>query len=253
MRGRLWTLGLALAALASAEEPVIRAGPERVRLIELYTSQGCRSCPPAEAWLGGLQKFNQELWRDWVPVAFHVDYWNHLGWTDPFSRSLFTERQRSYAAGWRDRTVYTPCLVLQGETWQGWRRQARPPAGSTFHAGNLEARREHDGAWKIYYGPREGVVELEAHAALLGCGLVTDVTAGENEGRSLTGDFVAMGYAVEVMADEAEGKAAVLRLPDPEKILAPRRALAVWITVRGSPQPIQAAGGWLDGVEPGGT
>src|SRR5258705_5915226 len=68
-------------------------------LIELYTSEGCSSCPPAEEWLGQLGK-HPRLWRDFVPVAFHVDYWDGLGWPDRFARKQFTERQYAYSKSW---------------------------------------------------------------------------------------------------------------------------------------------------------
>src|SRR5689334_11142529 len=61
-------------------------------LLELFTSEGCSSCPPAEKWLTGL-KPSSGLWKDFVPVAFHVDYWDYLGWRDPWSSKTFTDRQ----------------------------------------------------------------------------------------------------------------------------------------------------------------
>ena len=73
--------------LVSPAAPVTFASTARqTSLLELYTSEGCSSCPPAEAWLSGL-KDNPGLWRDFVPVAFHVDYWNYLGWRDKWSRA----------------------------------------------------------------------------------------------------------------------------------------------------------------------
>jgi hypothetical protein len=75
-------------------------------LLELYTSEGCSSCPPAESWLSRLKE-SPGLWKDFVPVAFHVDYWNYLGWRDPWSTKAFTDRQHAYARTWRSDSVYT--------------------------------------------------------------------------------------------------------------------------------------------------
>jgi len=60
------------------------------------------------------------LWKDFVPVAFHVDYWNNLGWTDVWSDARFSERQRAYAQHWRSENIYTPEFVLNGREWHNW-------------------------------------------------------------------------------------------------------------------------------------
>ena len=73
----------------------ITSGPACASLLELYTSEGCSSCPPAEAWLSNLTT-DARLWTDVVPVAFHVDYWDYLGWDDVFACADFSERQRDY-------------------------------------------------------------------------------------------------------------------------------------------------------------
>jgi len=92
--------------------PVTFASTSRqTSLLELYTSEGCSSCPPAEAWLSGL-KDNPGLWRDFVPVAFHVDYWNYLGWRDKWSRAEYSDRQQEYARVWGAANVYTPEFVV---------------------------------------------------------------------------------------------------------------------------------------------
>lgn len=80
-------------------------------VVELYTSQGCSSCPPADSVLYAL---NQDR-RDLLLLSYHVDYWNYLGWTDPFSDSMFTDRQRDYAQRMRERYVYTPQVIINGE------------------------------------------------------------------------------------------------------------------------------------------
>src|SRR3954471_14035949 len=98
---------------SSAEEIVFESKPAQTHLIELFTSEGCSSCPPAEAWLSKL-KSDPGLWKAFVPLAFHVDYWDRLGWRDPFASKEWTARQYRYAANWKGESVYTPGFVLDG-------------------------------------------------------------------------------------------------------------------------------------------
>lgn len=105
-------LPLALFASASlaADQAETPAETEDPILVELFTSQGCSSCPPADALLGELGRR-----PDLVALSLHVDYWNNLGWSDPFSSAAFTERQRSYVHQLEARSAYTPMLVVGGE------------------------------------------------------------------------------------------------------------------------------------------
>src|ERR1700750_979994 len=84
---------------AQAGEVVFESKPVRTPLLGLYTSEGCSSCLPAEAWMTSL-KTEPRLWQDFVPVAFHVDYWDHLGWKDPFAVKRWTERHTEYSLLW---------------------------------------------------------------------------------------------------------------------------------------------------------
>src|SRR5476651_467871 len=99
-------LALSAASFALAGSTA-HATTERPVLIELFTSQGCNSCPPADALLGELSQRPGVL-----ALAFHVDYWNGLGWSDPFSSKLWTARQNDYAQRLGKRSIYTPQLVV---------------------------------------------------------------------------------------------------------------------------------------------
>ncbi len=120
---------LPLAACASAEgqgaplpgpvpsagpAPAPSRGPEGPVVVELFTSQGCNSCPPADRYLATLASAGQVSGRTVVPLSFHVDYWNDLGWVDPYSQPAWTDRQRAYARALGDRSVYTPQTVVGG-------------------------------------------------------------------------------------------------------------------------------------------
>jgi hypothetical protein len=115
-------LGLGLLACARADGEPKPSATERSRgpatadgplVIELFTSQGCSSCPPADALLARLARAGSLGDRSLAPLTFHVDYWNDLGWTDPYSSPAWSERQRQYAQALDDR-VYTPELVVGG-------------------------------------------------------------------------------------------------------------------------------------------
>src|SRR5277367_5008490 len=94
-------LALAMAAsLSSADDLIIRSGPARAHLLELFTSEGCSSCPPAEVSFAEATG-HEKLWTKLVPIAWHVDYWDYLGWRDRFGSAANSERERAYATAWR--------------------------------------------------------------------------------------------------------------------------------------------------------
>jgi hypothetical protein len=218
------------ASATSRAEPVIfESSRVRVALVELFTSEGCSSCPPADAWLSVL-KSDPALWKKFVPVAFHVDYWNALGWPDRFASPEFTARQRSYAAAWRGDSVYTPCVVVNGREFSRWRSGLQIDDKSA--PGILKATLE-DGRVKIQFN---GAGANEAHVALLGADISSEVKAGENRGRTLIHNFV-------VLSHESGSLDHVFTLPQSRE--GAHHALAVWVSAKGLAAPIQAVGGWL--------
>ena len=124
---------LAALPLAASGETTFMSKPNRAHLLELFTSEGCSSCPPAEAWLSKL-KDAPGLWTDFVPLAFHVDYWDRLGWRDPFAAKAWTARQYQYSAFWKSSSVYTPGFVLDGREW----RNSGVPSASSETPGVLK-------------------------------------------------------------------------------------------------------------------
>jgi hypothetical protein len=108
---RIAPLVLALGCSTAAGDNRVAEAP---LVIELFTSQGCSSCPPADALLGKLATAGALDGRKLAPLAFHVDYWNDLGWADPYSQSAWTARQQQYARALGDNSVYTPELVVGG-------------------------------------------------------------------------------------------------------------------------------------------
>jgi hypothetical protein len=239
MSVRLFGLFLFSAVVAAAAPRSFSSGPAQVPLIELYTSEGCSSCPPAEQWLGELRAA-PGLWRDFVPVAFHVNYWDRLGWTDQFATREFTEREYALAAAWRSESVYTPCFVLNGREWhEAGGRQA--PVGGPLRPGPLSADYGNDGVLRVTFAPADAG-NYTVTAAVLGGGITSSVRAGENDGRTLHHEFIALALHTAPLRD---GRAE-LALPVPATHGVARHAVAVWITRRGDLVPVQATGGWLD-------
>ena len=107
-------------AKANAHSLLAKSGAQRVILLELFSSESCSSCPPADHWISQLED-SEGLWQTFIPLVFHVDYWNYLGWKDDYSSDAMTKRQQEIAATWSTPAVYTPAIVLNGTEWRGWR------------------------------------------------------------------------------------------------------------------------------------
>ena len=236
MRFVILFISAIITAAATAGDHTFRSPEIRTAMIELYTSEGCSSCPSAEAWLGGL-KNEPGLWRDFVPVAFHVDYWDYLGWKDRFASAANTQRQRSLAGTWASHSVYTPCFVLDGAEW----RARRVPSAGKETVGVLEAR-VSGGKITVTYSPSQQPAQpREVWLAVLGGGLASDVKAGENAGRKLTQDFVALSVSKAPLVFSEGKQTAALTFTKTENA----KALALWVTAKGSLAPQQATGEWL--------
>lgn len=170
----------------------------RAVVVELFTSEGCSSCPPADALLARLDKTQPVEGAEVIPLALHVDYWNHLGWSDPFSSRQFSERQGEYAAAFGKEDVYTPQMVVDGV------REFNGGNSSLAQEAIGKAAREPKGEVLITRTPSqsEGFVHIVARIdnfprpadgqaadvllALTESGLASDVARGENSGRRLT-------------------------------------------------------------------
>ena len=222
-----------------------QSAPERTALLELYTSEGCSSCPPAETWLSGLQN-SPRLWKDFAPVAFHVDYWNYLGWKDAWSDVGFSERQRAFAQLWRSENIYTPELVLNGKEWHNWFTGKNGPKSDGEKVGVLTVASSDLKLWQVSFAPTKDLgARFEIHAALLFGGIVSDVKAGENSGRQLKHDFVVTNLLqIGLTTSNGVAKGRFI-LAAPKASVGATRALVAWVTRADDPQPIQAAGGWL--------
>jgi hypothetical protein len=224
---------LGFSLLVHGADDTFESGPQKAHLLELFTSEGCSSCPAAESWFSKL-KTEPGLWKDFVPLAFHVDYWNHLGWRDPFAAKQWTARQYQYAARWKIDSVYTPGFVLDGREW----RDRRLPQAATSKPGSLRLSIANGKVLAEFHPSQGNVRDVDLHVGRLGFDLTTKITAGENNGRTLRQDFVALSLVNEKMSD---GKADMPFAGGDTRA----GAIAAWITAPEQIEPIQATGGWL--------
>ncbi len=224
---------------ARGDELIFTSKTTTTHLIELFTSEGCSSCPPAEAWLGKL-KGDERLWQQFVPIAFHVDYWDRLGWKDRFAQPEWTRRQRAYTDRWGSSSVYTPGVVLDGREWQDW--AGKLEFSTKENAGLLEVRSKGSTV-TVSFQPGATFSGGSAHAAWLGFNLLSNVRAGENTGRLLRHDFVVLDHATALLGAETNGlwKTELRSSTDHGEA----GAIACWIESNGV--PVQATGGWLSG------
>lgn len=238
----LFTLGV-FCLRASATSQVFESGPDQVSLLELYTSEGCSSCPPAETWLSRLES-DPRLWKSFVPVAFHVDYWDNLGWPDRFASREFTQRQYAIANTWRARSVYTPCFVRDGREW----RSRDLNSTSQEPVGVLRIQVREDGHLLVNFAPTDARSEgaFSVTLALLGSEIKSNVRSGENAGRQLRHDFVALSLDEQNLErTEDDTWHADFAPPPAGSLVATPWAVAAWITRPGNLEPLQAVGGWL--------
>jgi hypothetical protein len=217
----------------------------QVGLLELYTSEGCSSCPPADRWVSSLKE-EPGLWRDFIPVAFHVDYWDYIGWPDRFASPEFTARQREHAAQQSMRTVYTPGFFLNGKEWR-WRNRTLAQDTGTRTVGALSLDVTDQSA-RVRFDTDQQEQNLSATIALLGFDIETRVKAGENSGRTLSHDFVVLSVENASLRREDGDYVGTLSVPTSETDAA-RYALVAWVNPTGNPTPIQVVGGWLGGPE----
>ena len=190
---------LLLPGIAGAAQCSAQSGPGTAALVELYTSEGCSSCPPAERWLSTL---SSRPAGSVVPLALHVDYWDYIGWKDPYAKREFSLRQRKFSQRQRMALVYTPQVMLQGRDFRGWGGKAFDDALARINAQPAKANLR-----LAILGADASGLQVEAAAELVQASATADlylaayqsrvesrVNAGENRGRLLTHDYVVLQW-----------------------------------------------------------
>jgi hypothetical protein len=203
----------ALAQTCSKQSP-----PHTVALLELYTSEGCSSCPPADKFVSNLRAGGLPA-EQVVPLSLHVDYWDYIGWKDLFARRDYTDRQRWLSELADTRTIYTPEIFVAGREVRDWNGSVRGGVAEVVKQINTKPAQADIG---ITLGkPSGGTLPVEIHAraaqggklyvALYENGLKSEVRAGENEGETLKHDFVVRDWIGPIVLDGKGGKVALPR------------------------------------------
>lgn len=234
----LFVIGTVEAKTQSFESSIYQT-----QLIELYTSQGCSSCPPAEKWLS--QFLNKDsLWKKMVPINFHVDYQDNLGWPDRYASSRFTDRQRTYKALGNTRTVATPGFVINGHGWNGWFYGQNIPLLPLKKIGKLSLTID-DRKFTANYLPTDKKKNLMLNIVQLGFGIFDRIKRGENAGKLLRHDFVALSFQQVRLVNINNSFQYTGKLEN-SLTISSRKGVAAWITDDTDPTPIQSVGGFLE-------
>lgn len=234
-------------ANAAAPACTARSGQNVMPLIELYTSEGCNSCPPADRWLSRLVHGAEA--PAVVALAFHVDYWDNLGWRDRFGSPAFSQRQEARVAAQGGGPTYTPQLMLNGRVWRSWSSRfaayreiehaRRQPADTRLALSLTPAA---DAGWSVVLdvdSSRPGG-DQEIFIALYEDGLSTEVRAGENQGKRLAHDRV-VRWLLGPYAPAADGHRRItVRIAPDMPFESDRRGVAAFVQHRASGEILQA-------------
>ena len=204
MRYLALTVLLAFTVTAQAAQCTAQSGPGTAALVELYTSEGCSSCPPADRWLSGLA--GRYPAGSLVPLALHVDYWDYIGWKDPYAKREFSLRQRKFSQLQRMALVYTPQVLLQGRDFRAWGSKAFDEALVRINAQPARARLkltvtsadpnalEVEAVAELVPASAGAELEADLYIAAYQSKLESRVKAGENRGRLLSHDYVVLQW-----------------------------------------------------------
>jgi hypothetical protein len=161
-------------------------------VIELYTSEGCSSCPPADVWLSGFKAAQKE--GKVVAQAFHVNYWDYIGWTDRFAAPAYTQRQRELSARTRLNSIYTPQIAKNGFTIRDYGSPAAQLAGSEAAKAEIALAKLEANRFEAKIAPVDASSGWSAYFTVTEHDHISRVNAGENKGETLKHDFVVRQY-----------------------------------------------------------
>ncbi len=184
-------IALALAA-TPAPDPgcVAESGRDRPHLVELYTSEGCSSCPPAERWMSSLVADDTQ-----IGLEFHIDGWDSLGWPDPFADARWSDRQRTLAERGSAGVVYTPQIAVDGRIWKNWPAKPAPTVAIVARPALKVTVARDNGLRATVDGDANALATFRTFVALTENGLTSEVAAGENRGKRLEHDQVVRDFA----------------------------------------------------------
>ena len=176
----VWATG----TFAQSNQCSVTSGATITPVVELYTSEGCSSCPPADKWASTLKGGSA------VVQAFHVGYWDYIGWVDRFAAPAYTQRQREVAARNNLRSIYTPQAVLDGKDWPRWggKPDSKEPAKATIALKQIGTDQFEASVTPV--APITPASNWSAYWTVTEHGHNSKVLSGENKGEYLKHDFV---------------------------------------------------------------
>lgn len=234
-----------LPSNADNKKLIAESGRDRVQVIELFSSESCSSCPPADEWVSHL-KDKSELWKKFVPVVFHVDYWNYLDWKDEFSSHAMTQRQIDLAHRWTSGGggVYTPAFIVNGKEWPDWRNftnHTLPPQNEKSNI-TLSIYQKTKNSYQVVVQGQKTNQKYTVRIARLGFDVTTNVRSGENSGKLLKHNFLVINWDSQNVSDK---KTEVEFSFNDTNVKISKFAIAAWIEEDGNPTPLQATGAYL--------
>ncbi len=206
-------------------DPIAKSSSEQIPLLELFTSETCSSCPPADSWIGKLEN-HPKLWKSFVPIAFEVA-----------SRNDATERQKAHARAWVNGALYTPAFVLDGKEWGEWSSLSAPNAKPGARVGILSVHKNNAGFQVSFQPENKKGEDLTLNIALVGLG---------TQGKGRNHDFIVLDWQSKFILKPVDG---AFRAQFPilkSKKHSVREAVVAWIQQGSAPRPIQATGAFIN-------
>lgn len=223
---------------------------EKTNTIELFTSEGCSSCPPADEWVSTFVD-NKALFKSIIPLVFHIDYWDYIGWKDTFATRNNTSRQRRFQLEGISSSVYTPQFIVNNQEWKGW--------FTLFGRNKWPMSNEQVGILQLNHTPKSKKLDVtftpvkkdhklfKLHVALLGIGIKSHVKRGENQGKSLIHDFIVLSHeSYSLKQANYPHTLWTVNMPQVPDFTQNRTALVVWVSEERSQKVIQITGGYLN-------
>ena len=226
---------------AQGSEWELKSANTQTHVLELYSTQSCSSCPSAQKWVSSL-KSRSGLWGKFIPIVFHVDYWDYLGWKDLYSKNQFTKRQRTYVRGWKSNTVYTPMFVLNGKEWRS--RSVATLTKTGKKVGVLNVKRSQKDTYTVEFSPyNKKVLNYSFYGVLLGMNVKTNILGGENKGLKLQQDFLVLNLKKTNASCIKKKCSGIITLKKPNLKGIQDLKLAFWVAQKSQLTPVQVVGG----------
>jgi len=241
-------LTVSFHAFADQGDLRLESGQSKVALLELYTSEGCSSCPPADAFVSSLK--DSGLYPERViPLSFHVTYWDYIGWHDPYAQKAFDRRQREIAARRKTPTIYTPQLVLDGQDVRGTgairtrirELNKRQPQATIALAVNTSSADAVALDLDILVQDKQLRASSAVFVVLFENQLVSQVKAGENTGKTLRHEYVVRQLVGPLsLSDAMPGSRHSVEIAIPESVKRENAGVVAFVQNIGDGSVLQA-------------